>query len=89
MASRSWVEIGLRNWKEVAKINGITQPQHQKKLDDLLTQYEEIFKDELGQCKQIKAKLQVKPEAVPKFYRLRPIPLAMKEKVEPETREKE
>ena len=41
-----------------------------------------MFKNELGQCKQIKAKLHVKSDAVPKFYHPRPIPLAMKEEVE-------
>ena len=82
LLGRNWLEKIKLDWKEVAKINGITQLTHQKKLDNLLTQYEEIFKDELGQCKQIKAKLHVKPEAVPKFYRPRPIPLAMIEKVE-------
>ena len=76
LLGRNWLEKIKLDWKEVAKINGITQLPHQKKLDNLLTQYEEIFKDEFGQCKHIKAKLHVKPEAVPKFYRPRPIPLS-------------
>ena len=44
--------------------------------------YEEIFKNEMGQCKHVEANLQVKADAVPKFYQPTPIPLAMKEKVE-------
>ena len=58
------------------------RPPHHEKLKDLLKQYENIFRDELGQCNQIKAKLHVKSEAISKFYRPIPIPLAMKEKVE-------
>ena len=80
LLGRNWLEEIRLDWNEVAKINGITRPQHHEKLDDLLKQYEDIFRDELGQCKQIKAKLYVKSEAIPKFYRPRPIPLAMKER---------
>ena len=36
-------------------------------LDALLKQYEEIFRNELGQWKHIKTRLHNKPEAVPKF----------------------
>ena len=82
LPGRNWLEQIKLDWHEIAKINGITKPSYQKKLDDLLKQYEEIFRDELGKCKQIKAKLHVKPNTVPKFYRPRPIPLALKEKVE-------
>ena len=82
LLGRNWLEEIKLNWNEVAKINGITRPPHHEKLNDLLKQYEDIFRDELGQCKQIKAKLHVKSEAIPKFYCPRPIPLAMKEKVE-------
>ena len=82
LLGRNWLEQIKLDWHEIAKINGITKPSYQKKLDDLLKQYEEIFRDELGKCKQIKAKLHVKPNTVPKFYCPRPIPLALKEKVE-------
>ena len=82
LLGRNWLEQIKLDWHEIAKINGITKPSYQKKLDDLLKQYEEIFRDELGKCKQIKAKLHVKPNTVPKFYHPRPIPLALKEKVE-------
>ena len=83
LLGRNWLEEIKLDWNDVAKINGITRPPHHEKLDDLLKQYEDIFMDELGQCRQvIKAKLHVKSEAIPKFYCPRPIPLAMKEKVE-------
>ena len=56
------------DWAEIAKINGITKPPYQEQLNILLKQYEEIFKDELGQCKHVKANLHVKADAVSKFY---------------------
>jgi len=70
-------------WTEFANINNISKPTYQVNLDKLRDEYEEIFRNELGHC-ICKAKLHVKPEASPKFYLLRPILLAMKEKVEEE-----
>jgi len=78
LLGRNWLESIRLDWTEVANINNISKP---TKLDE----YDEIFRDELGHCK-LKAKLHVKSEAAPKFYRPRPIPLAMKEKIEEELR---
>ena len=49
---------------------------------NLLQENQELFKDELGHCKGIKAKLQIKANSSPKFHRPRPIALGLKEKVE-------
>ena len=54
----------------------------QKLFENLLKVNQELFKDELGHCKGIKAKLQIKANSSPKFHRPRPIALALKEKVE-------
>ena len=55
LLGRNWLEQIKLDWHEIAKINGITKPSYQKKLNDLLEQYVEIFRDELGKYKQIKA----------------------------------
>jgi len=85
LLGRNWLESIRLDWTEVANINNISKPTYRTKLDELLDEYDEIFRDELGHCK-LKAKLHVKSEAAPKFYRPRPIPLAMKEKIEEELR---
>ena len=36
LLGRNWLEEIRLDWKEVAKINKITEPPHQKKLDNLL-----------------------------------------------------
>ena len=80
LLGRNWLESIRLDWTEVASIKNISKPTYQSKLDKLLDEYEEIFFcEELGH-----GKLHVKPEASPKFYRPRPIPLAMKEKIEEE-----
>ena len=60
----NWLKVIKLNCTEVARVNNISKP---SKLDELLDEYDEIFGDELGNCKY-KAKLHVKPDASPKFY---------------------
>ncbi len=90
---RNWLEKIQLNWAEIARINGITSnPNEQnipKYLQRTLTKYQDVFKEELGRCKDVKAHLHVQPEATPKFYRPQPILLSMKEKVEAELNRKE
>ncbi len=50
----------------------------------MLEKYSEVFKNELGTLKNIKATISVKPDVAPKFYKNRPLPFAMKERVEKE-----
>ncbi|CAG2240240.1 unnamed protein product [Mytilus edulis] len=44
----------------------------------------EVFKDELGTVKGMKAKIYVDESAVPKYFKARPLPYALKDKVEME-----
>ena len=71
LLGRNWLEEIKLDWNEVAKTNGISKAPYKEKLDNLLKQYDEIFRSELDQCKYIKVKLHVKLEAVPKFYQPR------------------
>ena len=76
------------NWQEIAKIYGITKSPADI-LNELLTQYADVFKPGLGHCKDVKAKLYLKEGAVPKFNHPRPTALAMKPKVEDELNRQE
>ena len=53
-------------------------------LRQLLHDYSEVFKDELGTITPFKAQLVVSPSAVPIFYRPRPVAYALKPYVEQE-----
>ena len=78
---RNWLEKIKLDWTEIAKLNSVTST---AKLERLLEQYKEVVRDQLGHYKNAKAKLYLKPDAVPKFHRPRPLPFAIKAKVEKE-----
>ena len=87
---RNWLEKIQLNWAEIAEINGITTNLYTPLgLQSILTKYQNVFKEELGQCKGVKAHLHVQADATPNCYRPRPIQLCMKEKEEAELERKE
>ena len=51
-------------------------------LDDLLHKLEDIFSGELGPKKNEKVKIYLKPNSIPKFLKARPVPYALKNKIE-------
>ena len=66
----------MLNWPTIKKIN--------YELDSVLDKHPEVFKDELGTLKDAKTQLFVKPGAVPKFHKPRPVPHAIKGAIEQE-----
>ncbi len=50
-------------------------------LDKLLCEFSDLFKDEMGYCSKLEAKVHLKPDAEPKFFKPRPVPYSMQEKV--------
>ncbi|XP_053278106.1 uncharacterized protein K02A2.6-like [Pleuronectes platessa] len=80
LLGRTWLEKIKLNWQEihmVAKVEDIN-------LQGLLRKHAEVFKGELGSMKDIKVKLTVKPNSKPKCFKARPVPYAIKPKVEAE-----
>ena len=88
LCGREWLDEIKLNWKMIkaAAINTVTEnsAQKPKSIPEVLSKYDDVFKDELGTLKDIKATISVKPDAVPKFHKARVLPFAMKEKVEKE-----
>ena len=82
LLGRNWLEEIKLNWPEIAYAHGVKT--NQSKLDKILDKYKKVFTAELGHCKGVKAKLYVKENSIPKFHRPRPVPLAMKAKIETE-----
>ena len=50
--------------------------------ESLVRDFPDFIKDELGLLRGIEAKITVDPAAMPKFHHHRPVPFALKEKVE-------
>ena len=50
-------------------------------LDALLQKHDLLFKEEVGTVKPQKATLHVKPDAIPRFFKPRPVPFAIKDAI--------
>ena len=79
LLGRNWLRYIRLDWKSINAVSA--QP---PSIAHLQTQHEALFTDELGKIKQYKAKLQVCPEAPPRFYKSRPVPFAIKAAIEEE-----
>ena len=53
-------------------------------VDGLIAKYQVLFEKGYGHLKQFKASIQVREDAQPIFLKARPVPYALKEKVEQE-----
>ncbi|KAL9984702.1 hypothetical protein ACROYT_G007028 [Oculina patagonica] len=73
---RNWLRNIKLNWGSIKKISS--------DLDNVLTRHQSVFKDELGTMQGVKAKLFVKSESKPKFFKPRPVPYALKGAIEQE-----
>lgn len=69
---------------QICKLNYSSQGLMTTASDKILAKFENLFDGQLGTFKMSKAVLRVKEEAIPKFFRPRPLPLAIKDKVEQE-----
>jgi hypothetical protein len=67
LLSRNWLQHLTLNWKEIKAL----ARNNMGSLDALLEKYDDIFSDELGTIKTFEAKLDVDPEATPKFFKAR------------------
>ena len=60
------------------------QTSTERPLKDILKGHESLFRPELGLARNIDAKLYLEPDAIPRFCNARPVPYALREKVENE-----
>ena len=74
---RSWLRVIKLNW---SKIYYLQAPG----LQEVLGKYSAVFKESLGAFTGPAATIEVDPEATPRFCKARPLPYAMREKVEAE-----
>ena len=79
---RNWLEHLTINWRQVLSVT--CMPTMQTQLQALLKKYHQVFTDELGTIRDLKASLQVHPDAQPKFWKARTVPYALRPAVEQE-----
>ena len=80
---RDWLHQIQLDWKLICSIAHMQPTQGtQKRLERLLEDYSEVFQDGVGTLKSTKANLTLKEGSQPKFCKARPVPYAIKPKVE-------
>ena len=80
LLGRNWLEQLNLDWKSIKAVAHKTEVT----LKALLDKHSALFNDELGTIKSFQAKLNVRPEAQPKFFRPRAVPFAIKPPIEQE-----
>ena len=75
-----------RNWLEKLNLHWSTilQVSHVPAVEDMLAKYEALSEKGYGHVKLYKASIQVREGVQPQFLKARPVPYALKEKVEQE-----
>ena len=71
---RDWLSSIKLKWPSIAY-----QSVGDVKLEELLSQFEEVFREELGTARTPAVHLTLKEHAQPKFFRPRPVPFAIKD----------
>ncbi len=75
-----------RNWLQRIRLDwqGICQLRQTSSLLETLQRHAEVFRDELGEITGMEAKIDVDPQVQPRFCKARPVPFALRDKVEVE-----
>ena len=71
---RNWLAKIRLDWHDIKKVYS--------EVELLLRKYDALFQDGLGTLKDIQAKLMLTPEAVPKFFKPRPVPYTLRGAIE-------
>ncbi|KAL9961633.1 hypothetical protein ACROYT_G030616 [Oculina patagonica] len=82
LISRDWLSVLKLDWGQIKQIS--LEPVN--KLDLLQTKYSSLFDGNLGTIKGVTAHLKLKENAVPQFFKPRPVPFVLKEKIADELR---
>lgn len=81
LCGREWIDAF-----ELLDFSGVqaVSPKLSSTLADLLDEYDDLFKPELGRMRDFKATLYVKPDAHYRVHKPRPVPIALKPKIDME-----
>ena len=83
LMGRNWLHDIMLDWKSLFKGN-VHSVETEENLEAMLSEFEEVFRPELGTFKDTLINIPVPPDAKPKFFRARSVPYALTEKVERE-----
>ncbi|KAL4009353.1 hypothetical protein ACER0C_003205 [Sarotherodon galilaeus] len=84
---RDWLKHIHLNWKEIKSMRlerGLSANSVDERLKQILNNHAQVFKDGIGTLKNIKAQIILEDNAKPRFHKARPVPYALRPKVEAE-----
>lgn len=82
LLGRDWLRHVKLNWPKIANVNTISEK-------ELIESYNDVFTKDMGVIKNFSASIVLKDGARPVFCKARPVPYALRDKVEKELRELE
>ena len=84
LLGRNWLQTIRLNWPAILKLTPSPMSKPNEGLGQLLDQYSEVFDNSLGTMKGAKAHIYLKDDVEPKFCKPRPVPYALKDRIEQE-----
>lgn len=87
LLGRDWLSVLRLDWRKIARITTCGNTKEttvETRLSELKEKYQEVFSPALGTITPFQARLSVKEGASPKFVKARPVPFALRERVEAE-----
>ncbi len=78
LLGRNWLNKIRLDWQNIGRLDD------RLTLQRILQKYSDVFRDELGAIKGVTAKIEVDQDVQPRFCRARPVPFALRPKVEAE-----
>ena len=75
LLGRDWLQKFRLDWKIIFKLHTTLT------LQEVLDSHEEVFSNKLGTLKDYKVKFYLEEQAAPHFFKARPLPLALRERV--------
>ncbi len=82
---RSWLYKLKLDWREIGQSFGVHSVRSApSNLQEVLDKYKSVFEPKLGKVSGVKAEIVVDPQSTPRFYKARPVPYALRDKVNDE-----
>ena len=78
LMGRDWLQKIKLQWNAIANIAAAST----LTLEQVLEKHPSLFKDDLGLVQGVTAKLHIDPQVTPKFHKARPVPYALRSKIE-------
>ena len=77
LLGRNWLKYIKLDWGRIAQMHSTRL----KTLNSVLDQHQVLFEESLGTIEPYRATFHVQPDATPKFFKPRPVPLAIKDAI--------